>query len=55
METKTTQRNTLLSDKKVWENPTMVIIGQNSVESGAVFTGVEGNKTVPKGTASYHS
>jgi len=56
METKTTTQGiVMLSDKKKWENPTLVIVDQGNVNSGTVFTGVEGALTPTNGTKSYHS
>ena len=55
METKTTQRNTLLSDKKTWGTPTLVVIDSNRVNGGTVFTGIEGAFTPTNGVKSYRS
>jgi len=55
METKITQIISALTDKKKWENPTLVVIDSARVNSGTVFTGIEGAFTPTNGVKSYHS
>lgn len=55
MENKTTtQVIAVLSDKKKWENPTLVVIDSNSVNSGASVAAKETTVTILK-TPTYHS
>jgi len=56
METKTTTQGiVVLSEKKKWMNPTLIVIDQGDVNSGTVSKSVESAKTVPNGTKTYHS
>jgi len=56
MKTKATIHEIVVfTEKKKWENPTLVIVDQNRVNSGTVFTGVEGAFTPTNGVKSYHS